>query len=100
MTVMNIVHMRVKPGKEAEYVALHKKLPAMPGGQNFWLVKTGERSFCVVGEWTDMAALVSARPAMIANLDLLRPLLEDLGGGRGMTEPYSGEVVFAMGAPA
>ncbi len=29
-----------------------------------------------------------------------RPLLGDMGGGRGMTEPYSGEVVFVMGAPA
>jgi hypothetical protein len=31
---------------------------------------------------------------MIAILDPLRPLLEDLGGGRGLTEPYSGEVEF------
>jgi hypothetical protein len=25
----------------------------------------------------------------------LRPLLEDLGGGRGVTEPWSGEVVLS-----
>ena len=33
---------------------------------------------------------------MIANLDKLRPLLEDLGGGRGVTEPWSGEVTLHM----
>ena len=96
MTAMNVVHMRVKPGKEEEYVALHRELSAtlMSGGRNFWLVKTGERSFCVVGEWDSMEALANARPAMIANLDKLRPILEDLGGGRGLTEPYSGEVAL------
>ena len=96
MTAMNIVHMRVKPGKEAEYIALHRELDAasLLGGRNFWVVKTGERSFCVVGEWESMDALVKARPVMIATLDKLRPLLEDLGGGRGLTEPYSGDVSF------
>jgi hypothetical protein len=43
-----------------------------------------------------MDALIAARPAMIGNLDKLRPLLEDLGGGRGVTEPWSGTVVFSM----
>ena len=27
-------------------------------------------------------------------LDKLRPILEDLGGGRGVTEPWSGEVAL------
>ena len=96
MTVMNIVHMRTKPGKEDEYVALHRALDttSMKGGRNFSVIKTGERSYCVVGEWDSMEALANSRPAMIANLDKLRPLLEDLGGGRGVTEPYSGEVAF------
>lgn len=96
MTAMNIVHMRVKPGKEAEFIAQHRAInaSAMNGGRNFWVVKTGERSYCIVGEWDSMDTLASSRPAMIAILDPLRPLLEDLGGGRGLTEPYSGEVEF------
>ena len=60
-------------------------------------VKSGERSFIVVAEWDSMAAMAAARPAMIANLDKLRPILEDLGGGRGVTEPWSGEIVLRMG---
>lgn len=98
MTAMNVVHMRVKHGMEEEFVRLHKDfdLKDMPGGRNVWLVKSGERSFIVVGEWTDMAAMVAARPAMIASLDKLRPILEDLGGGRGVTEPWSGEVALHL----
>ena len=98
MTAMNIVHMRVKPGFEAEFVKIHEdfSIADLSGGRNFWVVKTGERSFCVVGEWDDMAAMAAARPAMIANLDRLRPLLEDLGGGRGVTEPWSGEVAVQV----
>ena len=98
MTVMNVVHMRVKPGMEEEYIRLHKDLDVSnwQGGRNFWLVKSGERSFIVVGEWADMDAMVAAAPPMIASLDRLRPILEDLGGGRGVTEPWSGEVVLHM----
>lgn len=94
MTVMNVVHMRTKPGKEAEFVEIHKGFDtrSMPGVRNFWVVASGERSFIIIGEWESMAAMAAARPAMIANLDRLRPILEDLGGGRGVTEPWSGEV--------
>ena len=98
MTAMNIVHMRVKPGREQEFVALHKALDltTWTGGHSFWIVKTGERDFCVVGEWESMSAMAGARPQMIASLDRLRPLLEDLGGGRGVTEPWSGDVALKV----
>lgn len=95
MTAMNIVHMRVKPGSEAAFIDIHRQfgVEAMPGALSFRVVKTGDRSFCVVGEWASMASMAAARPAMIANLDRLRSHLEDLGGGRGVTEPWSGDVV-------
>lgn len=98
MTAMNVVHMRVKPGKEDEYVRIHREMDprTMPGGRNFWLVRSGERDFIVVAEWDSLAAMVAARPAMIANLDRIRPILEDLGGGRGVTEPWSGEVALHL----
>ena len=99
MTYMNVVHMRVKPGMEDEYVRLHSELDvsSWQGGRNFWLVRSGERSFIVIGEWDSHEALVAARPAMIASLDRVRPTLEDLGGGRGVTEPWSGEVALHLG---
>jgi hypothetical protein len=96
MTAMNIVHMRVKPGMEQEFLALHQAMEneSMPGMRGIWIVKTGERDYCFVGEWDSMQAIVGARPQMIGQLDRMRTLLEDLGGGRGVTEPYSGEAVL------
>jgi len=98
MTAMNIVHMRVKPGREEEFIALHRDIVSsdMAGLRNFWVVKTGERDFCVVGDWAEMNNLVQSRPQMIAMLDRFRGLLEDLGGGRGVTEPWSGEVAVHL----
>ena len=98
MTAMNVVHMRVKAGREQEFMAVNREFEAaaIQGSRSFWVVKSGERDYIVVGEWGEMADLVRARPEMIANLDKLRPLLEDLGGGRGVTEPWSGEVVLHM----
>ena len=98
MTAMNIVHMRVKPGREDEFLKINRDLArdAMPGARKFAVVRTGERSYIVVGEWDSFDDIVKARPTMIASLDRMRDLLEDLGGGRGVTEPYSGEVVIDL----
>lgn len=98
MAAMNVVHMRVKPGREEEFLAINRDFEnlKMTGLRNFWIVKTGERDFVVVGEWTEMSDLVRARPEMIASLDRQRSLLEDLGGGRGVTEPWSGEVALHL----
>lgn len=100
MTAINVVHMRVKPGKDEEFLAIHRdfEIDKLPGGRHFNVVATGERMYCIVGEWDSMQALIGARSAMIANLDRLRPLLEDLGGGRGVTEPWSGNVVLSSPA--
>ena len=95
MTAFNIVRMRVKPGFEQEYLDFHsnRALSEMKGMKALRVVRTGERQYHVVGEWTDMAALVAARPQMIALLDSFRDHLEDLGGDMGVTEPWSGEAV-------
>ncbi len=43
-----------------------------------------------------MQSIANARPAMIANLDRLRAMLEDLGNGLGVTDPVSGEAVLEL----
>jgi hypothetical protein len=98
MTAMNIVHVRVKPGSEADFVKLNQEFERqdMAGMRHLWVVKTGERSYCIVGEWENFDAIVKSRSAMIANLDKMRDILEDLGGGRGVTEPYSGEALVEI----
>jgi quinol monooxygenase YgiN len=100
MSAFNIVRMRVRPGAVDDFLAVHRDrtLQDVPGWVAFNLVQTGERDFCVIGEWTDMDALVAARPKMIGLLDQLREKLEDLGGGLGVTDPVSGESVVSRHA--
>lgn len=98
MTAMNVVHMRAKPGREADLVAHHENERNDPikGLRKAWLIKTGERSFCFVAEWENFEAIVAGRPQMIKSLDGMRDMLEDLRGGRGVTEPWSGSVVVEI----
>src|SRR5262249_13084765 len=53
---------------------------------------------CLLGEWTSFQKIVDARPLMIGILDGFREHLEDLGGGLGLTDPVSGEVVVKLAA--
>ena len=97
MTAFNIVRFRVKPGREEEFLDAHRNINTeFPGMRRAVLVKTGERSYCFVGEWEGMDNIVSARGDMIAVLDRFRDTLEDLGGELGVTDPVSGEVVVEM----
>jgi hypothetical protein len=41
-------------------------------------------------------SIVAGRPEMIKILDSFREMLEDLGGGLGVTDPVSGEVVLEL----
>ena len=97
MTAFNVVRFRVKPGREKEFLDAHRKAhPDFAGFKRFVLIKTGDRTYCVVGEWDSHESMVGARPKMIAMLDTFRDTLEDLGGGLGVTDPVSGEVVLEM----
>ena len=97
MTAFNVVRFRVKPGREQAFEDAHRNAPRdFVGLKRFALVKTGERSYCVIGEWRDFDALAAARPKMIGMLDSFRDTLEDLGGGLGVTDPISGNVVVVM----
>ena len=94
MTAYNVVRFRVKPGREKEFLDVERMWEhPTKGFRKAAMIKTGDRSFCFVGEWDDMQAIVDARAGMIANLDKARHLLEDLGGGLGVTDPVSGETV-------
>ena len=97
MTAFNAVRFRVKPGREQEFLDAHKKVEtSWPGLVHVNMIKTGDRSFCIIAEWADMDALAKARPNMIATLESFRDTLEDLGGGLGVTDPVAGPVVLAL----
>lgn len=97
MTAFNTVRFRIKPGREQEFLDAHSKVSdAWPGMLHANIIKTGERAYCIIAEWTGLDALAAARPQMIATLDSFRDTLEDLGGGLGVTDPVAGEVVLAL----
>ncbi len=97
MTAFNVVRFRVKPGREQDFLDAHRKAEAnWPGLERANLIKTGDRTYCVIAQWSDIESLARARPNMIATLDSFRDTLEDLGGGLGVTDPVSGPVVLAL----
>lgn len=97
MTAFNVVRFRIKPGREEEFLAAHRDGKARwPGLMAGHIIRTGERSYCLIGEWADTAAIKGARPQMIATLDSFRDTLEDLGGGLGVTDAVSGDEVVDL----
>jgi L-rhamnose mutarotase len=97
MTAMNAVRMKVKPGRDEDFLNEHKNVGAgWQGLRRASIVKTGVHDYCIIAEWDDMDALVANRPNMVANLDKFRDMLEDLGNGLGVTDPVSGPVVMQV----
>ena len=97
MKVCNVVKFKVKPGAEAAFLDAHRNGNARwPGLESGHIIKTGEQAFCLIGMWSSEEDMVAARPAMIKTLDGFRALLEDQGGGRGITDAASGPVVLDL----
>jgi len=96
MTAFNAVRFRVKEGQDQAFLDAHKGVGEWPGLKHANIIRTGERSYCIIAEWPDMETLAGARPAMVATLNAFRHTLEDLGGGLGLTDPMSGPVVMKL----
>jgi hypothetical protein len=100
MAAFNVVRFRVIPGGEQQFIEAHEQMgPQFEGFLGGSLVKTGDRTYCMIGEWDDFDSIVDARPMMIGFLDSVRHLLEDLGGGLGVTDPVSGQVAVRLWPP-
>lgn len=97
MTAFNVVRFRVKPGRDEAFIDAHRRADMrFDGMRRGCMVKTGEHSYCIIGEWDSYEHLAAARPRMIAVLDSFRSDLEDLGNGLGVTDPVSGEMVLEL----
>jgi len=91
MTAFNAVRFRVKPGRDEEFIEAHRRVDRnWPGLRGVNLIKTGDQSYCIIGEWDDMDSLAAARPHMVATLDTFRDCLD------GDTDPVSGPVVLEL----
>jgi antibiotic biosynthesis monooxygenase (ABM) superfamily enzyme len=97
MTAFNAVRFKVKPGRDQQFLDAHKKVQAKwPGLTHANIIKTGEHTYCIIAEWTDVDALAKARANMIETLDSFRDTLENLGDGLGVTDAVSGPVVLLL----
>ena len=97
MPAFNAVRFRVKPGRDQEFLDAHKTIGATwQGLLHANIIKTGDRSYCIIAEWQDMDACIQARPQMISTLNSFRDTLEDLGGGLGVTDPVAGPVILSL----
>jgi len=91
MTAFNTVRFNVKPGREQDFLTAHKQADrSWPGLRSANLIKTGDQTYCIIGEWDDMDSLAAARPCMLSTLDSFRDTLE------GDTDPVSGPVVLEL----
>ena len=56
MTAFNAVRFRVKPEREQEFLDAHKDtVSSWPGLNHVNLIKTGERSYCIIAVWRRLA---------------------------------------------
>ena len=64
MSTFSVVRFRVKSGREAEFLNAHRDDKARwPGLIKGHIIKTGERSYCLVCEWNEgLAASAKGDP--------------------------------------
>ena len=95
---MNVVRSKVKDGKKDEFIKKLKEFfESMKGTEGLISMKqiqTGPNNMCIVGEWKDEQSIAKARDKMIAGLDSVRSLLEEISPELGVTDPVSGPVIM------
>ena len=95
---MNVVRSKVKDGKKDEVIKKLKEFfDSMKGTEGLISMKqiqTGPNNMCIVGEWKDEQSIAKARDKMIAGLDSVRSLLEEISPELGVTDPVSGPVIM------
>ena len=91
---ISVVKFKVKEGVESNFTDSMKKFINPEGVISRKVLKTGDRSYCSVVEWIDEGSLANARQQMIAYLDTIRDILEEITPELGVTDPVSGPVVI------
>ena len=97
---MNVVRSKVKEGMKEEYMKklqdFFNNMKGIDGLISMKQIQTGPNNMCIVGEWKDADSIAKARDKMIAGLDAVRPLLEEISPELGVTDPISGSVIMEL----
>lgn len=51
MSACNVVRFKVKPGEEQKFIDAHNNAAKIEGMHESGVIKTGERSYCVIMKW-------------------------------------------------
>ena len=96
--IINVVRSKVKEDKKDEYMKklqeFFNNMQGTDGLISMKQIQTGPNSMCIIGEWKDEQSIAKARDKMIAGLDTVRPLLEEISPELGVTDPVSGPVIM------
>ena len=93
---MNVVRFKLKSNCVDKYFEVIAKT-SFEGMTQRYIAKTGNYDYCFVGLWKSAEAMAAQRPAMIAHLDEVRGLMEELYPELGVTDPVSGNIVSKVG---
>ena len=97
---MNVVRSKVKEGMKDEYMKklqdFFNNMKGTDGLISMKQIQTGPNNMCIVGEWKDADSIAKARDKMIAGLDAVRSLLEEISPELGVTDPISGSVIMEL----
>ena len=95
---MNVVRSKVKEDKKDEYMKKLKEffnnMKGTDGLVSMKQIQTGSNRMCIIGERKDEQSIAKARDKMIAGLDTVRLLLEEISPELGVTDPVSGPVIM------
>ena len=95
---MNVVRSKVKEGKKNEYIKQLKEffdnMRGTEGLISLKQIQTGPNNYCVIGEWKNEDAIAKARPKLIAGLDTVRSMLDEISPELGVTDPVAGPVIM------
>ena len=95
---MNVVRSKVKEGKKDEHMKKLKEffnnMKGTDGLISMKQIQTGPSNMCIIGEWKGEQSIAKARDKMIAGLDTVRPLLEEISPELGVTDPVAGPVIM------
>ena len=97
---MNVVRSKIKEGKKDECMKKLKEffnnIKGTDGLISMKQIQTGPNTMCVIGEWKDEQSIAKARDKMIAGLDSVRSLLEEISPELGVTDPVSGPIIMEV----
>ena len=95
---MNVVRSKVKEGKKDEYIKKLKEffnnMEGTEGLISLKQIQTGSNNYCIIGGWKNEDAIAKARPKLIAGLDTIRSLLDEISPELGVTDTVSGPVIM------